>query len=282
MTRSALPYSAPDLSALARHLVRAIADLQSTQGRLPGHVEMMNLLARGAGRRNLQALRAEAASDAVAAQATTAASAPAAETAADPWFDAPEILAAPPAPTAPVELTTRARKALQQFDATGRLAHWPLKRSVQRLVLWVLWTRFDGRRVYTEPEVNRVLKAWHTYGDHATLRRELIDHGLMSREDDCSAYRKLAVRPDAEALAVLHALRDGMRRRTGRRTSTPRGTPRAAGVDTGTDTGAGGRPLAGAAAAVAGTAGSVAAAARPATGAAGSSATPGRGAEAVS
>ena len=212
MTRTALPYSAPDLSALARHLVRALVDLHETHGRLPGHVEMMNLLARGAGKRNLQALQAEAA----ASPAVPPASAPG----ADPWFDAPEIDAPVPAPAAPAELTVRARKALEHFDAAGRLVRWPQKLSVQRLALWVMWTRFDGRRVYTEAEVNRVLKAWHLYGDHATLRRELINHRLMTRADDCSAYRKLAVQPDDEALAVLQALRHGARRRTGRRPST--------------------------------------------------------------
>src|ERR1700761_8999997 len=61
MTRTAVPYAAPDLSALARSLERALADHQITHGRLPGHVEMMNLLARGAGKRNLQELQADAA-----------------------------------------------------------------------------------------------------------------------------------------------------------------------------------------------------------------------------
>ena len=56
--------------------------------------------------------------------------------------------------------------------------------------MWVLWTRFDARRVYTEAEVNQMLKAWHIYGDHATLRRELINHQLMTRKSDCSEYRK--------------------------------------------------------------------------------------------
>ena len=60
MTRTALPYAAPDLSALARLLERTLADHLATHGRLPGHVEMMNLLARGAGKRNLQELKAAA------------------------------------------------------------------------------------------------------------------------------------------------------------------------------------------------------------------------------
>ena len=214
MTRTALPYSAPDLSALARLLERAILDHHVTHGRLPGHVEMMNLLARGAGKRNLQALQAE-----VAAQ--RAAAAPVAAPVEDAWFDAPPIEEDAPAAPAAVELSVHARKALEHFDVAGRLVRWPLKLSIQRLAMWVLWTRFDARRVYTEAEVNQVLKAWHLYGDHATLRRELINHRLMTRESDCSAYRKLAVRPDAEVRALLQAIRAMARQRRGRRPPAP-------------------------------------------------------------
>ena len=104
---------------------------------------------------------------------------------------------------------------MEQFDALGRLERWPLKLSVQRLAMWVLWTRFDARRVYTEAQVNQVLKAWHLYGDHATLRRELINHKLMTRKSDCSEYRKLGVRPDAEVQALLQAVRTNARQRRG-------------------------------------------------------------------
>jgi hypothetical protein len=222
MTRTALPYSAPDLSALARLLERALLDHQVTHGRLPGHVEMMNLLARGAGHRNLQALQAAVAQSPAPVIAPTVV--------ADAWFDAPDIVepAAQPAPAGPV-LSAHAKKALEQFDAAGRLEHWPPKFSVQRLVMWVLWTRMDARRVYTEAEVNKILKGWHTYGDHVTLRRELINHRLMTRKSDCSEYRKLALEPDDEVRALLQALRSSARTRTRRRTARPpRELPRAA------------------------------------------------------
>lgn len=220
MTRTPLPYSAPDLSTLARMLERGLADHQVTHGRLPGHVEMMNLLARGAGKRNLQELRA-----AVLAREAPAAVAQAAGD--DPFFHAPEP--EPPgavAPAAAPGLTAHARQTLKLFDVAGRLVRWPLKLSVQRLAMWVLWTRFDARRVYTEAEVNRVLMAWHLYGDHATLRRELINHRLMTRKSDCSEYRKLALRPDDEVQGLLQALRTSARERPtrgtrGRRPETP-------------------------------------------------------------
>ena len=228
MTRSALPFAAPDLSALARFLERTLADHHFTHGRLPGHVEMMNLLARSIGKRNLQALQADAAAQATALARERHAAAPVPPpidaSVTDAWFDAPAIVEAPAAPSTPPMLSAHARKALEHFDAAGRLARWPLKFSVQRLAMWVLWTRFDGRRVYTEAEVNHVLKAWHLYGDHATLRRELINHRLMARKADCSEYRKLAVQPDDEVQALLQALRATARQRTGRRTARPRAT----------------------------------------------------------
>ena len=203
MTRTALPYAAPDLSALARLLERALLDHHVTHGRLPGHVEMMNLLARGAGKRNLQELQAEHARHAPSASAT-----PPPAAGPDPWFDAPDLLDPATTPAvAPPELSERAAKTLKCFDFSGRLTRWPPRLSQQRLAMWVLWTRFDARRVYTEAEVNQVLRAWHAFGDHATLRRELIDHRLMTRKDDCSDYRKLVQWPDEEAQGLMRALR---------------------------------------------------------------------------
>jgi hypothetical protein len=186
MSREPLPFVVPDLSAFARALARELKDRPLAEP--PGHVEMLNVIARAAGHRNVQALRA----------ATTL---PAAVTAAE---DLP-----PPPP-----LSAHARKALQQFDSRGRLLRWPQKFSVQKLAMWVLWTLFDARRSYTEKEVNAVLKAAHAFGDHATLRRELVNHRLLARKSDCSEYWKLPARPDPETRALLAAWRV-MRRQSG-------------------------------------------------------------------
>jgi len=200
MPRTALPYTAPDLSALARTLERELAQHQAMHGRLPGHVEMMNLLARGAGKRNLQHWQTEHASaDRVPPTKGDPGS--------DPWFDAPPILDLMATARPAMPLSRHAAKALQSFDSAGRLARWPLKLSVQRLALWVLWTRFEIRRSYTEAEVNQILRTWHTYGDHATLRRELVNHRLMTRRSDCTDYRKVSLSPDPETQALIRALR---------------------------------------------------------------------------
>ena len=53
MSRLTLAFEAPDISALARTLHQGIAALD----RPPGHVELLNLLARGAGYRNFRVER---------------------------------------------------------------------------------------------------------------------------------------------------------------------------------------------------------------------------------
>jgi hypothetical protein len=179
MPREAVPFVVPDLSAFARSLGHALTERGGAKP--PSHVELLNLIARAAGHRNVQTLRA--------------------------------AMLAPPAPLAdedrspPLPLSDNARKALRQFDSRDRLVRWPTKFSVQRLALWVLWTRFESHRVYSEKEVNEVLKAANAFGDHVILRRELVDHRLLTRKSDCSEYRKLPARPDPETRAVLKAWR---------------------------------------------------------------------------
>ena len=185
MPREAVSFVVADLSAFARTLARALAERES--GARPGHVEMLNLIARAAGHRNVQALRASLA-------------APAAPLAAEDQ--------APPLP-----LTDNARRTLRQFDTRGRLVRLPSKYTILKLALWPLWTRFDSRRVYTEKEVNAVLSAANAFGDHVTLRRELVDHRLLARKSDGSEYWKLPARPDAEARALLVAWRARQRSR---------------------------------------------------------------------
>lgn len=183
MPRTALAFHTPDLSAFASALGRSLAARHSIKPQPPGHVEMLNLIAKAAGHRNAQALRS----------ATLA-------------MPTPAPLTAGTAPT-PTTLSDNARKALNQFDTAGRLVRWPVKYSVQTLAMWTMWTRFEAKRSYTEREVNAILKDANTFGDHATLRRELINHRLMSRKPDCSDYRKLPARPDIETRALIKAWR---------------------------------------------------------------------------
>ena len=189
MTRLLVPLAAPDVSALAKHLKSFLDDRHGAGKAPPTHVELLNLLARAAGLRNFATLKA--------ASATAAAPAPAA--------------AAPVAPDGLDTMSPTARKALLQFDDGRRLVRLPNKFSVQQMVMWALWTHFAARRTYTEKQVNAVLNAHHSFGDPATLRRELVNMKLLARKPDCSEYWKEARRPDAEVRAFLHAWRAGLR-----------------------------------------------------------------------
>lgn len=186
MSKEVFALHVADVSAFARTLVQALQQRHAERPDPPGQVEMLNLIARTQGQRNWPALR-------LALRQPPAAP-----------------VAAPPAradEAAPAALSDTARKALAQFDEQGRLKRWPVKFSVQKLVMWVLWTRFDAKRPYTEPEVNTILKAANAFSDHVTLRRELVNHKLLTRKSDCSEYRKLPARPDDEARALLAAWR---------------------------------------------------------------------------
>jgi hypothetical protein len=186
MPKTLVPYAAADISSVAKSLKSALDERHGAGRPPPSHVELLNLLARAAGVRNFQTLKACAK--------------PVAPVAA-----VPEL---------PQELSATAKKTLLQFDAAGRLVRLPNKFSVQQLAMWVLWTRFAARRDYTEKEVNAILNAWNTFGDHATLRRELVNMKLLGRESDCSRYWKEPRRPDADTRAFLRAWRAGRRARS--------------------------------------------------------------------
>ena len=92
----------------------------------------------------------------------------------------------------------------------GTLVRLPNKFSVQQMAMWWMWTQFAVRRKYTEKEVNQVLNAHHTFGDQATLRRELVNMKLLGRKSDCSEYWKEPVRPSEEVQEFLRALRQAV------------------------------------------------------------------------
>ncbi len=180
MTRMLLPLSIADVSSFAKNLKSYLNERHVAGQSLPSHLELLNLLARAAGMRNYQTLRATAAGN----------------------VPNPE-----PAPAISATLSPTVRKTLMQFDAAGRLVRLPNKLSVQQMAMWWMWTHFAPRRKYTEKEVNQVLNAHHTFGDQATLRRELVNMKLLGRKSDCSEYWKEPMRPSGDVQEFLQALR---------------------------------------------------------------------------
>lgn len=74
------------------------------------------------------------------------------------------------------------------IDNTGKIKSWPSKHDLKVQVLEYLADKFEYDRFYNEKEVNSIIDSYHTFGDYFLLRRELIDHKLLSRTRDGSRY----------------------------------------------------------------------------------------------
>lgn len=175
MSKTSIPFSAPDISAVARSLRDQLGDSDHK----PGHVELLNMLAHSIGHRNFQSLRAQAA------------------------------LQEQPAIALPVVQTDFAlvQKLMKYFDARGNLLRWPTKASHREPCLWVVWSKLPPRQTWPETELNQRLRACHQFGDHALLRRELCDRGMVSRTPDGKEYRRVERKPPAESAELIRAFR---------------------------------------------------------------------------
>ena len=81
-----------------------------------------------------------------------------------------------------VDETDRERtKTIRDFFKDGTLKQIPAQRRKRVFVLQHLMERFAPRTEYTEKTVNEMLKLANP--DFATLRRELVDYGFMTREN---------------------------------------------------------------------------------------------------
>jgi hypothetical protein len=87
------------------------------------------------------------------------------------------IAAAPAASTTTGDVVSR-------FVRDGRLHSLPAHDGKRRQVLEFLVQSFEPGRRFVEAEVDAVLRAWTAGGevDHVTVRRYLVDHGLLARE----------------------------------------------------------------------------------------------------
>jgi hypothetical protein len=77
------------------------------------------------------------------------------------------------------EVSEEARTLRAFFDG-DRLKQIPAQRKKRVIILRQLLTRFAPDRQYNEREVNDTLKVANE--DYATLRRELVDYGFMTRD----------------------------------------------------------------------------------------------------
>lgn len=168
MSRDVTSLFIEDLSAFARALRSGLETAGAEPSALPAHSVMLGLIAKAAGARNYQHLKA----------------------------------AQPALPAGSNDV----KRALRCFDADGVMTLWPAPTKIQALCLWVFWARLPSKVDLTEKQVNAILKSGSSFGDHVLMRRSLIDHRLVSRASDGSAYQRIEQVPPLDALTLIRSL----------------------------------------------------------------------------
>lgn len=80
---------------------------------------------------------------------------------------------------APLTQEQKKEKVLRSFVKDGRVVSMPARAGKRAFILELAAERFEKGRAYSEREVNEILLG--IYADYCTLRRELVDAGLMTR-----------------------------------------------------------------------------------------------------
>lgn len=73
------------------------------------------------------------------------------------------------------------KKLIERFFRDGVLFCMPTKLIKRQTVLEEIVKTIDSSRDYTEKEINEILVK--IYDDYCTLRRYLVDEGLLKREN---------------------------------------------------------------------------------------------------
>ncbi|EIE52274.1 hypothetical protein AL036_04970 [Salipiger aestuarii] len=162
MSRDVIPLTIHDLSLFARRLHDGLKTP-------PSHLELLGQIARAAGYRNYQHLRAQ--------------------TTPTPEIDRKLLL-----------------RALREFDADGRLRRFPSRNRMQLLCLWPIWARLPAREPLTERQISARLDALCAFRDAAQVRRTLVEGAFVTRTTDGSAYLRREQAPPAEARALIAEL----------------------------------------------------------------------------
>ena len=85
------------------------------------------------------------------------------------------------------EITDTAKNHFKSFSPLV-LENYPAKLKKKAAILAVIKDIFEEGIIYTEKEVNELLK--EIYPDYVTLRRALCDAGMLKRQPDGSEYWK--------------------------------------------------------------------------------------------
>ena len=100
-------------------------------------------------------------------------------------------------PTEGIEAPDFDKKVLRDFSSPdGKLKSIPSQYKKRMVILQHLAKNFQPGTLYTEKQVNEILK--QSYPDYATLRRYLVDEGLLAREGGGGSYWRPAAEETSE------------------------------------------------------------------------------------
>ena len=75
------------------------------------------------------------------------------------------------------------------LNEEGKIKQWPGQYQKRKALMEYLITKFDDR-IYTEQEVNDMIKQWYLLDDYVMIRRYLIEYHLLKRTNDGREYQK--------------------------------------------------------------------------------------------
>ena len=78
-------------------------------------------------------------------------------------------------------------KLINEFEMIVR---WPKRPLDKQVVINWLSKKFEFDKIYSEKEINEIIKQFHSFDDIALLRRELVSRKYIYRENDGSKYWK--------------------------------------------------------------------------------------------
>jgi hypothetical protein len=84
-------------------------------------------------------------------------------------------------PAEKVEKLDERDQVLQRFMPNGRIVALPVQQKRVMYIIEEVAKAFEPKRTYSEREVDAILKGFYPE-DHCTVRRYLVDSGLMTRE----------------------------------------------------------------------------------------------------
>ncbi|MCI8360965.1 MAG: DUF2087 domain-containing protein [Clostridiales bacterium] len=82
------------------------------------------------------------------------------------------------------------RELLPFMNENMQLVALPAKYKKKLKAYYYLANKLETGKQYTESEINALLNRWTTFGDPATLRREMYNKRLLNRTNDCRHYWK--------------------------------------------------------------------------------------------